>query len=209
MKTEFLQAYGTKDDEKSLLLSYIDWAARDPSSNTAYSQLFKMILEKAGKFVIDSRISEKMSAIALGRLTNCGPQDWEPWAYLTMLLRQGVEIDGVWSHQTWASIHLTPFNDNEKLERDKDYILVKAVFCETVYGMDDRLTQWWISKLECPEEFETIDEYAEYYAKENDSMVYKIISFDLKGLFGSVQEYSDSESSQLDPLPSKRMKMVE
>lgn len=208
MKAEFLMKYGTNDDEKSLLCSYIDWVAEDPSSETAYDQLFKLILKKSGKIVIGPSVTDKLSRIALSRITNCQPQDWTPWAYLTMLLRQGVEIEPVWGQKTWASIHLSPFGDVDESEIDGDYILAKAAFCEAVYGMEDKLTQWWVSILKCPKKFKSIDDYARYYEKKEMSVVYRIISFDLKGIFEQTEDDDDGlEASQSISLPVKRIKL--
>lgn len=209
MRAEFLRSYGNANDKKTLLLSYIDWAAEDPSSDVAYSQLFELILGKSKKVDIESDVSEKLSKIVLGRLTNCAPQDWMPWAYLTMLLRQGVGIEPMWSQKTWATIHLSPFKGVEGPEYDRDYVLAKAAFCEAVYGMEDQLTQWWIHGLDCPKKFETIDEYAMYYAKKRKSKVYKIISHELDGLFGGVSGDSEleSRSSQSAPIPTKKVKL--
>ena len=206
MRAEFLGGYGSAGDDKALLRPYIDWAAEDPSSDAAHSQLFKLILSKSGKLVIGPDVSEKLSRIALGRITNCAPQDWMPWAYLTMLLRQGVEIEPVWAQKTWATIHLSPFKGVEGPEYDRDYVLAKAAFCDAVYGMEDSLTQWWVRGLDCPKEFETIDEYATYYAKKKKSKVHKIISHDLKGLFDGDPDDPELGPTQSTPIPAKKIK---
>ena len=212
MKAEFLKAYGTPKDAEDLLCSYIDWAAEDPSSDRAYTQCFNLITSRKEGLAINAEAVEKLSRAALGRLTNCNPYDWRPWANLTMLLRQGITIEPVWQHKTWRVIHLTPPKGTTDAELEVDYVLAKAAFCEVVCGTDDSLTKRWVSRLHCRESFEEVKDYAKYYEATAGSEVYRIITYDLR--CGDI-DYDDDDDdddvetfpmSQQSPVPLKKAK---